>query len=409
MSNTPSIILKSHFKIHTDHVTRNGYHQPLSYAFYIDYMERDDAKMERELDVGLEENKARYQSGERTLNYMGDPLKTNNVFNQHSLALSPAQIEVLKQAFNTGQKNESPLWQTVFSFDNEFLRANGFLTQSGTLHDAAIKEATVKSMTLLIEQMGLNDTATWVGAIHYNTDNIHVHVALVEQETSRRKIESGIYKGERQAKVPYKLLVKMKSYFANHLVHRDRELAKQSELAKELLNTALKETDIFKEKYVKRDIEKLVAKLPNNRRLWKYNMNAMQPHRPVIDSIIDRLLDQKGEAVLSEYLKTVRDEHAFRSHLYGDKGNQYMDNQLKKFNAALGNEFLRQLNKEFPKQTTQPKTKNYAFTHSIPVVSQQALKRIQHSLGKTKQDYLNQWKHQQLTREQLNQETYRDY
>ncbi|MCW6681869.1 relaxase MobL [Aerococcaceae bacterium NML160702] len=409
MSNTPSILLKSYFKIHTDHMTRNGYHLPLDYSFYIDYMERDDAKMERELDVGLEENKARYQLGERTLNYVGDPLKTNNVFNQHSLALSPTQIESIKQIFNIGQQNESPLWQTIFSFDNDFLRAQGFLTPSGTLHDTGIKEATVKSMELLIKQMGLNDTATWVGAIHYNTDNIHVHVALVEKETSRRKIQHGYYKGERQAKVPFSLLKQMKSYFANHLVHRDQELAKQSTLAKELLNTALKETDIFKEKYVKWDIEKLVTELPNNRRLWKYNMNAMQPHRQSIDSIIDRLLNQKSEALLSEYLKTVREEHIFRSNLYGDKGNQYMDNQLKKFNAALGNEFLRQLNKEFPKQTTQPKTKNYAFTHSIPVVSQQALKRIQHSLGKTKQDYLNQWKHQQLTREQLNQETYRDY
>lgn len=409
MSDTPAIILKSHFKIHTDHVTRNGYLQPLSYAYYIDYMERDDAKMERELDVGLEENKARYQSGERTLNYMGDPLKTNNVFNQHTVAMNDSQIAHIKDVFNKAQMNQSPLWQTVFSFDNEFLKRQGFLSESGVLHDSAIKEATVKGMTHFIQLMGLNDTTTWVGAIHYNTDNIHVHVALVEQESSRPIIKGGAYKGERQAKVPYHYLVKMKSYFANHLVHRNRELAKQSALAKELLNTALKETDIFKEKYVKRDIEKLLTQLPNNRRLWKYNMNAMTPHRPVIDSIITRLLNQNSEAVLSEYLKTVRDEHTFRSHLYGEKGNQYIENQLKKFNAALGNEFLRQLHKEFPKQAPLSKINSQSTSHPTPVVSQRALKRIQHSLGKTKQDYLNHWKHQQLTREQLNQEVYRDY
>ncbi|MDO4432015.1 MAG: MobP2 family relaxase [Aerococcaceae bacterium] len=408
-SSTPHIVLMTDFKLWNDTLTHNGHQRPVQYSDYVNYMEREDAKVDRALDVGLEENKARYESGERTLNYIGSRLKTDNVFNDKTHTLTTQDINQLKQAFNQAQANGSPMWRQVFSFDNQFLKDKGFLSPEGTLNAAPIKEATQKAVADFKQQMGFNDTFIWTAAIHYNTDNIHVHVAMAERESSRPIIETGKYRGQRKAKAKFKHLTRMKSKFINHLLNRDAELARQSELQREVLNASLKGLDVFKEKYLLRDLEQLLHDLPGNRKLWRYNNNAMQPFRDRIDSITLRLVYDHAQQPYEDYKRVLRDSHDTYSNVYGKPQNHYYDNKLTELRAALGNELLRQLkqfektggsrhsrNERHPLKEWQPSRHTRSTSEKVTQMTVATLEKMKFNLRKTKQQYLNEFAHERM-------------
>ena len=64
----------------------------------------------------------------------------------------------------------------------------------GLLDEKSIKDATRQSMSECFKRENLKDTGYWVGEIHYNTDNIHVHVASTETKNTRPMMEHTIRK-----------------------------------------------------------------------------------------------------------------------------------------------------------------------------------------------------------------------
>lgn len=118
---------------------------------------------------------------------MGNPEKTTGLFSQVTNDLSETDKENLKNIFEKAQENDSLMWQTVISFDNRWLEKNGlYNSETQILDEKSIKSIARNAVNKMLESEGL-EHAVWSGAIHYNTDNIHVHIAAVEPEPMREK------------------------------------------------------------------------------------------------------------------------------------------------------------------------------------------------------------------------------
>lgn len=380
---TPAIIFKSTFKIHSDTIKVNNYPKNIKYENYINYMDREDAKFEREEDVTLDD----YHSGNRILEYVGDRLKTNNVFNNVSNDLSKDELNDVIQKFNVAQKNQSPMWQNVFSFDNEFLKEQSFLDENNNLDDTKLKQATRQAMDILIKEMKFNETVNWVGAIHYNTENIHIHIAMVETESSRETIAEGKYAGQKKAKIPKKVLRKTKSAFANQLIDRSNELRRMDYLSRELIRNQINFQHLQKKYGIARDIKELLKVLPDDRRKWRYGMNDMKDKRPLIDNITGKIIDKFYKDEFNELENLWKQQDTLNSRLYGETSNNYYQNKKAELHQSIGNLMLTNLRKEYPNIKNRNQNNHYEPTEKVLKEAVYNVKRI---LYKNKQDYLNE-------------------
>ncbi len=144
------------------------------FAGYIDYIDRETAVRN--------ENISQYSL---YTNYMDNPEKTTELFTNDSNRLSNTEKQQLKALYEKAQWNGSPMWQTVISFDNLWLEKNRmYNSEEGFLDVRSLHEYTRKAVNAMLKKEGL-DTAVWSAAIHYNTDNLHVHIATVEPTPTR--------------------------------------------------------------------------------------------------------------------------------------------------------------------------------------------------------------------------------
>ena len=124
------------------------------------------------------------------------------------------------------------MWQSVFSFRNDFLAENNvYNPKTKLLDEAKLRDATRVAMNDFTSKMGMAHSAIWSAAIHRNTDNIHIHVAIVEPQPTRewKRVTVEGRHGEtyqewqRKGYVPKKILNHFKAAFANEMVDRDRK------------------------------------------------------------------------------------------------------------------------------------------------------------------------------------------
>lgn len=174
------------------------------FSKYIDYIDREEAV-----------RNYKFEDFSLYNDYMDNPSKSGNLFTADKDFLNEYERRNLKNCFSIAQENESLMWQDVFSFDNEWLEKEGLYDKkTGVLNEKKIIEAVRSSMNELIKKEGF-DSLLWSGSLHYNTDNIHVHVASVEINPTGKSRE----RGKRKPKT----LINMKSKFANNLIDRSKE------------------------------------------------------------------------------------------------------------------------------------------------------------------------------------------
>lgn len=400
---SPAIVFKNKFSLHNN-VILNSTGGTNNYGFYVDYMDREDTKMEEKID---EVNKLSDSIKNDTyIQYMENPLKTNNVFNEGSESLSKDEIKRIKESFVESQQNESPMWQQVFSFDNHFLKENGLLAEDGKLNEAPLKNATKIAMKEFKNKMNFNDSMEWVGAIHYNTDNIHIHIAVVEKESSRPIIEKGRYAGQRKAKVPQRVMRQVKSKFINSMIDRNYELNRINDLMRLELNQKIKELNLDKDVLTIQKVNQLLKELPTDRRLWRYNNNVLKEHRPLIDKITKEIINRNDPNSFSELELRLIDEERFRKQIYGDSKDSYKENKLNELNAMMGNALLQNMNKRFPKESYK---KTSDLQNELKVISYQNKKFIYNLtqvFSRNKQDYLNEMNYERKQIEKENEERF---
>ena len=306
------------------------------FSTYIDYIDRDEATRAYKFDEFSLYN-----------DYMGNPEKLGSLFTSDKDYLSKEEKENLKEKFRLAQSNGSLMWQDVLSFDNEWLMEHGYYDEkTHTLDEEKIRSAVRRCMNNHIDKCNM-DTALWSASFHYNTDNIHVHIATVELTDNPRK------RGKRTKSE----LSKMKSNFINELRHREKEYQKINELIRENIVKDREKFISSDDKVLKEKTLELLKKLPSNKRYWQYGYNKINNIKPLIDVISKYYIQAYHKEDYKELMKRLTIEELELKRIYGEgqegkeKGRykDYKKNKEKELLKKIGNSILREL-REYVKE-----------------------------------------------------------
>ncbi|MBI5989420.1 MobP2 family relaxase [Clostridium perfringens] len=297
---------------------------------FIDYIDRSEATRKKNFDKYSAYN-----------NYMGNPEKIGSLFTKDKHSLTEKEVKKLKKDFDKAQWNGSNMWQEVFSFDNEFLEVNGLYdSENGALDEEKIQEATRRAMEELSKREGFKDL-TWSASLHYNTDNIHVHIASVEINPSRER-----------GKFKHKTLYNMKSSFVNSLLDKQKDLDKINSLIRDNLIQGKKEMSFKEDIEMRKMVKEIVQKLPSDKRQWHYNYNSMQEVRPLIDNLTKYYIETYKKDEFKELVDRLEKEDKFYKEVYGKRKVEtttYKDNKIQDLYTRMGNTILKEI-KEYVKE-----------------------------------------------------------
>ena len=244
------------------------------------------------------------------IHYMENPLKTSRLFNEVYDQIPLDEITLLKEQFIVASQNGSVMWQDVFSFDNDWLIEQGYLNKAThQLNEQKIHEAVRLGMKVMFDKEQLSDSGIWLASIHYNTDNIHVHVATVEPEPTREKkkffdqekqqwLEE--YKGTRSRKT----LRAMKSAFSNHLLALKEYRMELDFLSKQIIHELWHMESVTLVNEFEQRLLELVVKLPRQKGYRKYGYAEKQgfDFKRELDAVILAYLKNYQQSEYEQYL-----------------------------------------------------------------------------------------------------------
>lgn len=319
-----------------------------AYRCYISYIDRQEAIRNQVFEHYNAVAFADYND------YMGNPEKTTALFTAYQERLSDSEQRNLKDAFSIAEKTGSPMWQHVISFDNRWLAENGMYDpETHSLNETKIKEAVRLSMDVLLQKENMKGTTVWSAAIHYNTDNIHIHIAMVEPFPTRKVQTNAEGQPEIRGKIKRSSFEAAKSSAVNTILGQQPEIQKIHQLRDRILQKR-KDIHLMDDERMATKMQLLYQALPDNKQFWNYNSNKIHNLKPVIDDIVSDYLRTYHPEEFAEYKKLVEGQEKKYKTAYGNPkvGNHYAENKIKDLYARLGNTVLKEL-KEFDKQQKQ--------------------------------------------------------
>lgn len=377
---------------------------------FIDYMNRSSAVRNENFDkynVFSEQNQAdSYNSIEggnekmfSTYNdYMSNPEKTSSSFTRH---YDQAPLEVmnhLKDYFTQAQENQSPLWQMVFSFKNEWLVDHALMNEKTNRVDTVtLIDAARKAVTDLEKKEGLE--GEWSGAIHYNTKHIHVHIGYVEKEPTR---EWGYYEHptdpektgwQYMAKFKQSAIKSTRRTFVNTLLKNETQLKELSQSIRQQVTLAKENRSEFLAGRYETLATDLLEALPDNKYFWKYGFSERHGFKEPLDRMVNLFLNTDGKETMEKVirlLKPISDEY---ESAYGNPRNAptYYENQLYGKNglyAQIGNQILHEIRTFAKSQQMQRAVGNMTAEEFDTLQKEQAVLPIDLE-SSTEQDFIS--------------------
>ncbi|MGM0208393.1 hypothetical protein IGI96_002913 [Enterococcus sp. DIV0421] len=329
-----------------------------AFQSYLDYMDREEAIRNEAYDsysafTNREGTSATYQGDEEEtlegyIHYMENPIKTSRLFSKESDCLTKEECKEMKQQFTRASQNGSPMWQDVFSFDNQWLVQHGYLdAKTNQLKEEKIHCAIRLAMATMLEQEKMTASAIWTASIHYNTDNIHVHVATVEPHPTRTwktviDFETGEKIVERKGYRSKKTIRKMKSSFANQLLDLQKERA-QIDALKRVMVEGLRSQQGKKQLHERREeLVKLAEKLPVQKGYQKYGYAEKYGFKKDLDQMIDSFLSKNYSELYQEIVDKQTHIQSEEEAAFGE-GRNSSENKLHTLYTRLGNTILKEI------------------------------------------------------------------
>lgn len=316
-----------------------------SYNGYIDYIGRAEAAVV---------SYTGYQD------YMDNPQKSQGLFSADKLSLSPEEKRWFKELFQTAQDNGSLLWRPIISFDNKWLAENGLYdAETNTVDRNRLAEYTQKAMSRMLKKEGLDSSAIWIAAVHNNTDNIHIHVAITEPNPQRKSM---IVDGQRQFRGKFKnsSLGAAKAAIVNSVLQQSKENQMINNIIRGRIIQGKKDRMLSSDPEFSRAFLALLAELPPDRRLWHYNMNAMEPYRPMLNSLSSLYIQRYHKEDYLQLQALIQQQEAKYSRAYGQGKkvkNNFAKNKEADLYSRLGNQILKEMsNYQQEKEEAQKKT-----------------------------------------------------
>lgn len=311
-----------------------------AYAGYIDYIDRDEAVRNEYSD-----------KWNGYADYMGNPEKTTEMFSAGSDRLSVEEKQQLKKDFISAQERGNLMWQTVLSFDNRWLEEQGLYDSStNTLNADKLKELTRNSMKKMLEKEGIAESAVWSAAIHYNTDNIHIHIATVEPGRTQRPMRED---GEPKGTWRQSTLKAGKASVVNNILMQQKENQLINDLIRKNIVGGKREKMIAYDKELRQAFLKVYNNLPTNKQYWTYNStNLGNLNRKNLDELSQLYIQKFHKKDYEEFKKNVKKQQEKYREAYGDGDkiiNRYAENKEKELYERLGNSILKEM-KEYDKR-----------------------------------------------------------
>ena len=333
---------------------------------FIDYIDRNEAT-----------RKKNYKKFSVFNDYLGNPEKLGALFTKDNEYLNDTEKKKLKNAFNVAQINGSNMWQSVFSFENEWLEKQGIYdSKTGYVDEAKLQNATRAAMAELEKKEGFKDL-TWSASLHYNTGHIHVHIAAVEVNTTRVR-----------GKFKPKTLYDTKSAFVNSLLNKQEDLSKINSIIRDNLIDGKKNMSFKSDLEIKKMVKEIIKVLPRDKRQWQYNYNTMQRARPLIDNLSKYYINNYKREEFKDLVNRLNKEDEFYKDAYGEKKVKtatYKDNKLQDLYTRMGNSILKEIKdhvkeEELKKQKMyQNRKENFENKRNL-IIARRNIKMIKNSL-----------------------------
>ena len=257
------------------------------------------------------------------LDYADNSTKATGIFSSECRFLSREEKSRYAQYFRLAQHEKSLLWQEVFSFEKNWLEAYGIIDlKTSEVDEQRLMQAVKCAMEALIKEECLQGYK-WLGAIHYNTDNIHIHVGGVELTPSRewkwfdvyeRDLKGNFTRDEKGFKIPTgekvyqpegkrkkETLKKMKRIFVNQLIQSSEKIKQIDELARQHMIDGMKDRHLLDNPKQLQNLSDLYLKLPNDKRLWNMKNSKKHFFGKEIDLIITSYLHLEKEQIFNEW------------------------------------------------------------------------------------------------------------
>ena len=303
------------------------------FSGYIDYLDWEEAQRNHAI-----------QTFNLFNDYMGNPEKSTGLFTNEKDNLTHSEKRELKDVFQTAQDNESVMWQTVISFDNRWLEQNGIYdSQKQILDEQKLKEVTRLAVNRLLKSEGL-EHAVWSAGIHYNTDNLHVHIATVEPYPMREKM---MYNGKKEVRGKFKLqnINNCKSAVVNEIMRtKDINLQINNIIRKDIIASAesrnFREDPVIREQFLK--LFENLQGVPKHKQ--NYNSYAIKPFREQIDGISEAYIQKYCKEEYKKFTEILQRQSKLYAEAYGG-GNWEDFEQTKKEDLyrRMGNFVLREM------------------------------------------------------------------
>ncbi|MEG2821282.1 MAG: MobP2 family relaxase [Lachnospiraceae bacterium] len=340
-------------------IIKQDFCRPESKVFsgYIDYMDRPEVKKESVLDefTGyvdyMDRPEAKRERKIITYDFYddyGEETETTGLFSKDKDDMSYSEKKNLKEQFIIAQANKSMMWRTVLSFDTQWLEENHLYDkEQGILDDRKLKEAIRLGVNRMLQKEGLS-LAIWSGEIHYNTQHIHVHIAAVEPEPTRIRME---YKGnlEHRGKFEQKNIDLCRSSVINQIVQsRDVNFMINKIIRKDIV-AAKKERLLANDPELRKSFLELYEALPQmSMNLQNYNNNIMHPYRELIDKISQEYIDKYHQDDYKKLGEILNSQSQLYGQAYGITNRNFEVSKKAELMERLGNAVLKEV-KEYGK------------------------------------------------------------
>lgn len=285
--------------------------------------------------------------------------------------LTAADLDKIRQQERASRSEGCPKYAGVISFDNAYLRENGFIV-GNQLDRQALVDAARKGINAMIDKTQKLDASNcyWVGAIHVNTGNVHIHYQLVEyHRLEDRRIT---YKNRGQDDFEQAALDELKRVMT-HCIDKSIAAQELTRFQRDVLAPSIKSEFAGSIQKINALIDKLPDDLKNSGNQWRYAKQS-KPIKNEIQSCIRSVISENTtlSIMFDTYLHKLDEIQAtlFRKR-YGQKSRwaNYKENELNGkngdgkdgFYSRVGNSFL-----NICREYYMTKDKNIQIDNNIP-------------------------------------------
>lgn len=285
--------------------------------------------------------------------------------------LTAADLDKIRQQERASRSEGCPKYAGVISFDNAYLRENGFIV-GNQLDRQALVDAARKGINAMIDKTQKLDASNcyWVGAIHVNTGNVHIHYQLVEyHRLEDRRIT---YKNRGQDDFEQAALDELKRVMT-HCIDKSIAAQELTRFQRDVLAPSIKSEFAGSIQKINALIDKLPDDLKNSGNQWRYAKQS-KPIKNEIQSCILSVISENTtlSIMFDTYLHKLDEIQAtlFRKR-YGQNSRwaNYKENELNGkngdgkdgFYSRVGNSFL-----NICREYYMTKDKNIQIDNNIP-------------------------------------------